>query len=489
MELKNKVQLITYPDSLGGDLRSLNYVLLNYFEDVFKGGIHILPPYPSSGDRGFAPLTCLEIDPSYGTWDDISRIGEEYDILLDLTVNHISKQSDYFRDFLNNGRNSKFSDMFITLDKIWEDGKPKKEDIDKIFLRKTNPYSTYTIRNTGERENVWTTFGNTEPSEQVDLDINSSVTKGILTDFLVNLSKHNVRIVRLDAVGYVIKKPGTTCFFVEPEIYLFLDWITELVHSLGMELLPEVHSHYSYQFKLVGKGYWIYDFILPCFILETLINKSGKRLCSYLRNRPHNQLTMLDCHDGIPVKPDLDDLVSTEDAEKIVEVCLKRGANLSRIFSDKHKTNDGFDVHQIRCSYYSALDCNDDAYMAARAIQFFAPGIPQVYYVGLLAGKNDIENVNKTGDGREINRHNFTMDEIDQSVQKPVVQRFLKLIRFRNEYQAFNGTFSVADTNEKKIILLWERGEKKCSLDIDLITLNILIRYTDEDGEQVYYKV
>ena len=214
----------------------------------------------------------------------------------------------------------------------------------------------------------------------------------MLTDFLTNFSKQNVKIVRLDAVGYVVKKIGTSCFFVEPEIYEFLDWVTELATSLGIELLPEVHAHYTTQFKLAKHGNWIYDFILPYMILETLINKSSNRLYNYLKVRPHKQFTMLDCHDGIPVKPDLDDLVETKDAQKIVDVCVERGSNLSLIYSDAHKNKDGFDVHQIRCSYYSVLNCDDDAYLAARAIQFLAPGIPQVYYVGLLAGKNDEEN-------------------------------------------------------------------------------------------------
>ncbi|MBT7783831.1 MAG: sucrose phosphorylase, partial [Anaerolineae bacterium] len=90
MAVKNKVQLITYPDSLGGDLKTLYDVLETDFKDIFKGGIHILPPFPSSGDRGFAPLTYLEIEPAFGDWDDIQHLGKKYDILLDLMVNHIS---------------------------------------------------------------------------------------------------------------------------------------------------------------------------------------------------------------------------------------------------------------------------------------------------------------------------------------------------------------------------------------------------------------
>jgi sucrose phosphorylase len=487
MAVKNQVQLITYPDSLGGDLKALNNVLTKYFSDIFKGGVHILPPFPSSGDRGFAPLTYLEIEPEFGTWQDIRAITENFDVMLDLMVNHISRQSVWFQDFLKKGKESEFADLFLTLDKIWPDGKPVASDIDKMFLRRPAPYSSFTIENSDKTEKVWTTFGKQDPSEQIDLDINSKLAKEFLKDFLVNFSKQDVKLVRLDAVGYIIKKLGTSCFFVEPEIYGFMEWVSNLAASLGIELLPEVHSHYTIQNKLAGHGYWIYDFILPYTILDTFINKSGSKLCEYLRVRPHKQFTMLDCHDGVPVKPDMDDLVSTKDARKLVDVCLKRGANLSLIFSEKHKDKDGFDVHQIRGSYYSLLNCDDDAYLAARAIQFFAPGIPQVYYVGLLAGKNDVENVKLTGEGREINRHNYSLAEIDLELQKPVVQRLLALIRFRNDYPAFNGEFTVGETHDSQIELSWKTAEKSCTLNIDLNTSKSSITYLDMEGNTQNY--
>jgi sucrose phosphorylase len=487
--VKNQVQLITYPDSLGGDLKTLHTILLQYFADICPGGIHILPPFPSSGDRGFAPLTYLDIEPTFGTWEDIRRIGENFDVLLDLMVNHISRQSMYFQDFLKKGRQSEYADMFIMVDKMWPNGNPPSEEIDKIFLRRTEPFSTYTIAKTGKTEKVWTTFGKTTPSEQIDMDVNSEITRKILTDFLANFSRNNVKIVRLDAVGYVVKKSGTTCFFVEPEIYQFLDWITDVAHSLGIELLPEVHAHYTTQFKLAEHGHWIYDFILPYTILATLVNKNSVKLREYLKIRPHRQFTMLDCHDGVPVKPDMNDLVVTDDARKIVDICVQRGSNLSLIYSPKHKDPDGFDVHQIRGTYYSMLGCDDNAYLTSRAIQFFTPGIPQVYYVGLLAGKNNKENIKKTGDGREINRHNFSVEEIEQALQKEVVQRLLKLIRFRNEYPAFNGDFTILDTDERTLSLCWEKDEKRCQLNVDLDTYRTVIKYTDDTGRNVDYNV
>lgn len=485
MSIKNKVQLITYPDSLGGNLKILNQLLSANFKGLFEGGIHILPPYPSSGDRGFAPLTYLEIDKAFGSWEDISKIAMNHDILLDLMVNHLSAQSDYFKDFLENGEKSPYADLFIKLNKVWSNGVPVQDHVDKIFLRRKLPYSTYLNTKNSNNVTLWTTFGKEDPSEQVDIDIHSPVAKKLLRDFMDNFKKNKVKIVRLDAVGYVIKKPGSSCFFVEPEIYEFLDWVSALANEMDIELLPEVHSHYSIQLKLAEKGFWIYDFILPFYILETLITKSSKRLLEYLAERPHKQFTMLDCHDGVPVKPDLDELVSSIDAKKVVDVCLERGSNLSLVYSDKHKSADGFDVHQIRGTYYSMLNKDDNSYLIARAIQFFTPGIPQVYYVGLLAGENDEENIKKSGDGREINRHNYSMEEVEVAMRKPVVQKLIALIKFRNAYPAFNGTFISKEREDGCFQLVWKLDEFNCTLEIDLHKSIFQINYLDKAGQNL----
>lgn len=483
--IKNQVQLITYPDSLGGNLKNLSFVLENYFPNLFMGGIHILPPYPSSGDRGFAPLTYLEIASQFGNWDDIKHIGEKHHILLDLMVNHISAKSNYFQDFLENGRNSIFADLFITIDKIWPDGKLLQEDIDKMFLRRNEPFSKFTILKTGREEKVWTTFGKMTPSEQIDLDMNSPIAKELLTEFIKNFSKNNVKIIRLDAVGYVIKKRGTSCFFVEPEIYKYLEWIRDLTASIDIEILPEIHADYQIQFQLAKKGYWIYDFILPYLILEALITKSSNNLKEYLKVRPNNQITMLDCHDGIPIKPDLNGLYQNDQARKVVEICLERGANLSLILSQAHKDPDGFDVHQIRGTFYSLLDCNDSAYLIARAIQFFTPGIPQVYYVGLLAGKNDTEAVAQTGEGREINRHNYSIKEIDQAVNRPVVKKLIELIKLRNTHRSFAGIFDLGICNDNELVLSWNNNDSFARLSVDLNNLTADIHFSNPKNGKI----
>jgi sucrose phosphorylase len=486
MVVKNKVQLITYPDSLGGDLKSLHQVIETYFPGSFQGGLHILPPFPSSGDRGFAPLTYSEIAPEFGDWKDIHQLAEKHDILLDLMVNHISAKSLFFQDYLKNGPNSQYADLFLPIEKIWPDGDIPPEDFNKIFLRRTEPYSDFEI--SGDIKRIWTTFGKTTPSEQIDLDINSPATRQFLEGFLDHFAKNDVKIVRLDAIGYVIKKPGTSFFFVEPEIYDFLDWITTYARNLDIELLPEVHAHYSIQKKLAEQDHWIYDFILPYRILEALLVQDSQALCAYLKDRPSKQFTMLDCHDGVPIKPDLDDLYDSQRARTVVETCLTRGSNLSLIYAPEHQDPDGFDVHQIRGTYYSMLGEDDNAYLAARAIQFFTPGVPQVYYVGLLAGKNDLEILEKGGEGRDINRYNYSLEEIAQNVQREPVKRLLKLIEFRNDYPAFQGEFSIEDTPANRIFLRWDYQDLYCSLDLDLEKMKFLIRFIGEDGEEQLYE-
>lgn len=485
--VKNEVQLITYPDSLGGNLGTLGYILQTHFPGLFGGGIHILPPFPSSGDRGFAPLTHLDIAPEFGTWKDVRQLGKKSPILLDLVVNHLSAESTYFQDFLQKGRKSEFADLFIPASRIWPAGDPPRDEIEEMFLRRREPFSDFTIGDTGEVVRLWTTFGKTTPSGQIDIDVNSEIARRLLADSMTKFSENGVKIVRLDAVGFVTKKGGTTCFFVEPEIYGFLEWISGLANALGIEVLPEVHADYTTQSKLARRGYWIYDFILPYMILDALLNRTGRRLREYLRLRPHRQFTMLDCHDGVPIIPDLNGLYTVDDARKVVGACLERGANLSPVFSPRHRGPDGFDVHQVRGAFYSLLACNDDAYLAARAIQFFTPGIPQVYYVGLLAGRNDETAAQKTGDGREINRHNYTMDEVERDLQRPVVRRLLRLIRFRNEFEAFNGAFQILDSDDSVLELSWQRGPSRCQLMVDFSHGRAVVRHTDRDGTLVEY--
>lgn len=466
--LRDGPQLLTYPDSLGGDLRAIRRLLDGPLRGLF-GGIHVLPPFPSSGDRGFAPVDYLELDPRFGTWADIRALGEDHDVLLDVMVNHISRQSAEFREFERRGRAAGAADLFLTIDKVWPGGEPRADDVARMVLRKAGgPVSRLTAADTGEVVRFWTTFGTPNGFEQVDLDLASAATRRLIGGWFETLAANGVRMVRLDAVGYVVKRAGTDCFMVEPEIWEVLAWLRETARALGLMVLPEVHDRYATHERLAERGYWTYDFVLPGMVLLAFERGDGGLLAAHLARSPERQVTTLDCHDGIPVSPDLEGVVDAPGMRRLAEMVVERGGNVTRVLSDAHAS--GVDVHQLNCTFYSALNEDDDRYVAARAIQLFARGIPQVYYVGLLAGANDYAAVDRTGEGRAINRHDYTLAEIDGALARPVVRRLVELIRLRTSHRAFSGSLMVDAPAGQLLRLTRTAGPHRCVLSVDLAT-------------------
>ena len=83
-------------------------------------------------------------------------------------------------------------------------------------------------------------------------------------------------------------------------------------------------------------------------------------------------------------------VVSVEELSDVVEHRLGCSPNFKYFYDPETKTYQGR-PHQYNCTYFSALGGNARHYLLARAIQFFTPGIPMVYYVGLFAGLNDYD--------------------------------------------------------------------------------------------------
>jgi sucrose phosphorylase len=217
---------------------------------------------------------------------------------------------------------------------------------------------------------------------------------------------------------------------------------------------------------LAAHGYWTYDFVLPALVLQALGTGEAARLAEHLDRSPARQFTTLDCHDGIPVKPDLAGILEPVEMTRLADEVVARGGNVNRILSRTHA--DGVDVHQLNCTYYSALGEDDGRYLAARAIQLFARGIPQVYYVGLLAGANDHLAVERTGEGRAINRHDYTGAEIERALGRPVVRQLMELIRLRASHPAFAGALTVETPTSGSIRLTRSTDEHRLVLDVDL---------------------
>lgn len=474
MRIKNQVMLITYADSLGKDLNEMLEILNKHFSEAI-GGVHLLPFYPSSADRGFAPMTYQEVDPAFGNWDEIRKISEKYYLMVDFMINHISKSSNYYKDFILKKDNSPYANLFLRYKDFWPDGEPTPQDIELIYKRKPRAPYVEAQFSDNTTEKIWCTFD----EEQIDLNPQTSVTKQFYKENLEFLALQGASIIRLDAFAYAIKKLGTNCFFVEPEIWDLLNFVENILKPSDVIVLPEIHEHYTIQQKLAAKGYWVYDFALPMLILHALYSGETKRLAHWLEICPRNQFTTLDTHDGIGVV-DVIGLLNDDEIEFTKETLYTRGANVKRKYSSIEYKN--LDIYQINCTYYSALGDNDDAYLLARAIQFFAPGIPQVYYVGLLAGANDLELLEKTKVGRNINRHFYTKGEVESNLERPVVKRLVKLMKFRNECQAFDRNIKIENSFGKLRIEREGTNGDKALLNADLINHLFKVTWIHSDG-------
>lgn len=477
MKVNNKIMLITYADSIGKNLSELSEILDKYFSKGI-GGVHILPFFPSSADRGFAPMCYDEVDPVFGSFDDIKHMSEKYYLMFDFMVNHISKSSKYFKDFEANKENSQYKDYFIRYKDFWEDEEPTTEQVDLIYKRKPKaPYIDVTFSD-GTTEKIWCTFC----EEQIDLDVTKEVTIRFIKDTLKDMCEKGASIIRLDAFAYAIKKANTNCFFVEPDIWKLLHEIEETVSPYEVMILPEIHEHYSIQMKIANQGFWIYDFALPVMVLHALYNGEGKYLKKWLEMSPKKQFTTLDTHDGIGIV-DVKDLLPDEEIEKTKEQMFTKGANVKKIYNTAAYNN--LDIYQVNTTYYSALGNDDDAYLLARAIQFFAPGIPQVYYVGMLAGINDIALMEETKNGRDINRHYYTKEEVDQEVRRPVVDHLIKLMEFRNTYSAFHvdGDMKVTIPKENELQIMRTYEGNTAVLTADLKKHKFTIEVEPSEGK------
>ncbi|MBC1421308.1 sucrose phosphorylase [Listeria seeligeri] len=455
MQIKNKAMLITYSDSLGGNMEELSKVMKTHFEDAV-GGIHLLPFFPSTGDRGFAPSDYTTVDSDLGSWETIEKLGEKYYLMFDFMINHISRESLFFQDFKKEHLNSKYKDMFIRINDFFPTGRPNEKDLDLIYKRKDKaPFQEVEFAD-GEKELVWNTFG----EEQIDLDVTAEVTKEFIRQTIKNMAAHGCSILRLDAFAYAIKKLDTNDFFVEPEIWDLLDEVKAEAAKYDMELLPEIHEHYSIQMKIASHDYYIYDFALPMVMLYSLYSGQVERLAKWLKMSPMKQFTTLDTHDGIGVV-DARDLLTDEELNYTSAELYKIGANVKKIYSSEKYNN--LDIYQINSTYYSALGDDDRSYLLARVIQCFAPGIPQIYYVGLFAGKNDIELLEETKEGRNINRHYYTIDEIENEVKRPVVKALCNLLRFRNTSEAFDleGSIEIETLSSNEIVIIRKNKTNK----------------------------
>ena len=477
--------ILVYAERVGGNLGEIEKLLAGPLADF--NGIHVLPffhPYDGD-DAGFDPIDHKIVDPRLGDWSDFKRISQTHELTADLIVNHASNLSPEFIDWQENGDASEYAGLFLTFDVVFPNG-GTEEGITSFYRpRPGMPFTAYQVA--GKRRLVWTTF---MPS-QVDIDIKHPAGEAYLKAVLEALASGGVKVIRLDAIGYAVKTPGTDSFMT-PETLEYVQELTELIHSYGMRVLVEVHAHYTQQLDIAPLVDLIYDFQTAPLLLHSLFTGTVDRLDDWFKIRPNNCLNVLDTHDGYGVidggpingKPGL---ITQDEMAAIFEQAEINTGGHSAIAS---VVPQWFTLpHQINATLPNIV-ANDTGYVIMRAVQFFLPGEPQVYYVGLFNGMDDRELFERTGQGRDVNRHNYTPAEIEEALKQPVTQAIIALARLR-KLPVFEGEFSWQVTGGDSLRMGWVKGVDKLTLEFSTTvdSPSFVITVEDASGARTYSSV
>ncbi len=481
--MNNKIQLITYANRFsGGKISDLKQLLDAHFRQSVNG-VHLLPfYYPIDGsDAGFDPIDHAGVDERLGNWEDVRILGRDYDLTADLIVNHMSAESDEFQDVLRNGRDSAYWELFLSKESVFPDGMSEQA---RQAIYRPRPGSCFTAYKlaSGEEVEFWTTF----TSSQIDINVESEAGKAYLNNILTTFSESNIKLIRLDAAGYAIKRAGSRCFML-PETFDFIDQLTARAERLGMTTLVEIHSHFETQIAIAEKANLIYDFALPPLVLHTLIQKDAGALNRWLNIAPRNCVTVLDTHDGIGIidvgpENEKDGLLNAGEVDDLVNAIHKNSGGESLEATGKAASN--VDLYQVNCTFFDALGKDERLNLLARAIQFFAPGVPQVYYGGLFGLTNDMDLLKASGVGRDINRPYLTKEKVENLVKNRFSQALVKLMTLRNTLSAFNGEFT-SELSDDALRLSWEKERNRARLTVRLPDLSARISYRENDDQDV----
>ncbi|MFC4096732.1 sucrose phosphorylase [Euzebyella saccharophila] len=503
--ISNGVMFNAYPDSIGTKLSDTVAMLqMPEFKEVFSL-FYVLPTFFNSDlDRGFSIID-YNINEELVSKDDIQAL-DELGIMLkfDIVLNHLSVASPQFKDLLKNGENSKYKDFFINWNSFWkgngsmdENGIiiPKKEYLDKLFMRKVGLPILKVPFPDGSEQPYWNTFYQKIDKEsntilgQMDVNAKSPLVWDFYEETLAKVKSYGCSILRLDAFAYLHKEVGQSNFFNKPGTWEYLQRIKKIAEKNGLTLLPEIHAEYGLHLhdEVANEGYQIYDFFLPGLMIHTLETANHTALFTWAReivNKGYKTVNMLGCHDGIPVL-DLkgkevsgtynQGLLENDEIESIMNIIMERGGRVKNLYGPSGKK---ISYYQVNATFFSALGENEQKLLLARAIQMFMPGIPQVWYLDIFAGKNDYEAADKAGSGghKEINRSTLTKEEILSGLQRKVVRDQLEIMRLRNTSNAFLGQMKINDSKEDEIDLVWKNGADFVQLTANLKTFNFAIK-------------
>jgi sucrose phosphorylase len=440
------IVLITYGDSIQSPtqppLQTLRTFLGRHLPEEFSM-VHVLPFFPWSSDGGFSITDFRAVNPELGTWEDIAALEESYDLVIDLVLNHCSRENLWFIDYIAGQEPA--CDYFIEVDPA--------ENLSMVTRPRSTPVLSGVRTHRGLRH-VWTTFSN----DQIDMNYSNPEVLLEFIDILLYYVRRGARMIRLDAVAYLWKQIGTSCIHLPQThevVRLFRD-VLSLVEP-GALLMTETNVPHQENISYFGAGdeaHVVYQFSLPPLLLHAVFTQNVEHLKTWARSLESMQLpegcTFLNftaSHDGIGLRP-LEGIAPQREIDSMLEAMRERGGYIST-----RRNSDGTETpYELNISYFDAFrstrpelsQWHVPAFLLSQIIALSFKGIPAVYIHSLTATPNDTLGVERSGLTRAVNRRKWDRGELEglmanrESETGRVFRAYKHLLQIRRRQQAFH---------------------------------------------------
>lgn len=469
------VVLITYADQFSAKGEKALPVFTRFYNEWLArtfSHVHLLPFYPWSSDDGFSVIDYHNVAPETGTWQDVADLKQSASLMFDFVCNHMSAKSEWFANYL--AQKPGYEDFFIAVD--------PETDLSAVTRPRALPLLTPFTLHDGSVRHLWTTFSD----DQIDLNFASPQVLIAMVDVLLHYLAEGARYIRLDAVGFMWKIPGTSCIHLEQThclIQLFRA-ITEAV-APGTVIITETNVPHKDNISYFGDGeneaQMVYQFSLPPLVLHAVHRQDVNALCQWARSLalPSTKTTwfnFLASHDGIGLNP-LRGILPESEILALVEKLQQEGA-LVNWKNNPDGTRSPYEINVTYLDALSAQNSSDDERIArfilAHAVLLSFPGVPAVYIQSILGSRNDYEGVERLGYNRAINRKKYTAGQVDlelnnkNSIRHKIYSRLSEFIAIRRGESAFHpdaqAFFESLDEQILKIVRVAENGERITAL-------------------------
>ncbi len=438
--------LITYPDQVQQEGTAPLKVLAEFCGEHCAGvlnGIHILPFYPWTSDDGFSVVDHRQVAPEYGSWEDLAALAADFRLMFDAVINHVSVKSIWFKGFQDGDPN--YRDHFVV--------PAAGADLSKVVRPRALPLLTPFQTRRGMEE-VWTTFS----ADQVDLNYKNPQVLLEIVDVLLLYVERGAEFLRMDAIAYLWKEPGTSSIHL-PQTHALIQLFRAVLDEVAphVSIITETNVPHADNISYFGDGRnearLVYNFSLPPLVLYTFQTGSAERLSRWAETLvlPSNEVTFfnfLASHDGIGLNP-LRGILSESEIEEVVE----RGKQHGGLVSYKAEADGKLLPYELNINYFDALnppgigeplELQVNRFVTAHAILLALVGVPGIYFHSLFGSRGWPEGAELTGRNRTINRQKFQRAEIEAALADPasrqarVFDRLSRLLRLRSKHPAFH---------------------------------------------------